>query len=84
MPKRGRLIASVWTRQSPAYSVVKSNYVIVDALAGMQGLWEYPHDRVEMGLILAGLDPIAVDTVVILLIPPYQEDVRKATEKRFS
>ncbi|MCH8865199.1 MAG: DUF362 domain-containing protein, partial [Chloroflexi bacterium] len=44
-------------------SVVKSNYVIVDALAGMQGLWEYPHDRVEMGLILAGLDPVAVDTV---------------------
>lgn len=49
-------------------SVVKSNYVIVDALAGMQGLWEYPHDRVEMGLILAGLDPIAVDTVGICLM----------------
>jgi uncharacterized protein (DUF362 family) len=44
-------------------SVVKSNYVFVDALAAMQGLWEYPHDRVEMGLILAGADPVAVDTV---------------------
>ena len=44
-------------------SVVKPGYVVVDALAGMQGLWEYPQDRVEMGLILAGRDPCAVDTV---------------------
>jgi len=44
-------------------SVVKPGYVVVDALAGMQGLWEYPQDRVEMGLILAGKEPCAVDTV---------------------
>ncbi|MEE9366143.1 MAG: DUF362 domain-containing protein [Dehalococcoidales bacterium] len=44
-------------------SVVKPGYVVVDALAGMQGLWEYPQDRVEMGLILAGREPCAVDTV---------------------
>ena len=44
-------------------SVVKPSYVVVDALAGMQGLWEYPHDRFELGLIMAGADPIAVDTV---------------------
>jgi len=44
-------------------SAVRPGYVAVDALAGMQGLWEYPQDRFELGLILAGQDPIAVDTV---------------------
>ena len=44
-------------------SVVKPSYVVVDALAGMQGLWEYPQDRFELGLIMAGADPVAVDTV---------------------
>ena len=44
-------------------SVAKPDYVVVDALAGMQGLWEYPQDRVELGLILAGKEPCAVDTV---------------------
>jgi uncharacterized protein (DUF362 family) len=44
-------------------SLVKPDYVVIDALAGMQGLWEYPQDRIELGLILAGADPIAVDTV---------------------
>lgn len=44
-------------------SVVKPNHVVVDALAGMQGLWEYPQDRFDLGLIIAGADPIAVDTV---------------------
>ncbi|HEY83249.1 MAG TPA: DUF362 domain-containing protein [Dehalococcoidia bacterium] len=44
-------------------SVVRPSYVVVDALAGMQGLWEYPQDRFELGLIIAGADPVAVDTV---------------------
>ena len=44
-------------------SVVKPSYVVVDALAGMQGLWAYPQDRVDLGLILAGQEPCAVDTV---------------------
>ncbi|MFC1860168.1 DUF362 domain-containing protein [Chloroflexota bacterium] len=44
-------------------SVVKVDFVIVDALTGMQGLWEYPKDSVELGLILAGADRVAVDTV---------------------
>ena len=44
-------------------SVVKPSYVVVDGLAGMQGLWEYPQDRIELGLILAGREPCAVDTV---------------------
>ncbi|TET46307.1 DUF362 domain-containing protein [candidate division TA06 bacterium] len=44
-------------------SVVKVDFVIVDALTGMQGLWEYPKDSVELDLILAGADRVAVDTV---------------------
>ena len=43
-------------------SVVKPDYVVLDALAGMQGSWEYPEDRFELGLIMAGADVVAVDT----------------------
>nr|MBC8476911.1 DUF362 domain-containing protein [Dehalococcoidia bacterium] len=44
-------------------SVAKPSYVVVDGLVGMQGLWAYPQDKVEPGLILAGREPYAVDTV---------------------
>ena len=44
-------------------SVLKVGFVVVDALTGMQGLGEYPKDRLELGLILAGADRVAVDTV---------------------
>jgi len=44
-------------------SVARPSYVVVDALAAMQGLWTYPQDRIEPGLILAGREPCAVDTV---------------------
>lgn len=44
-------------------SVVKPHFVIVDGLMGMEGLWEYPDDCVPMGLVGAGRDPVAVDSV---------------------
>lgn len=44
-------------------SVVKPSYVVLDALVGMQGLWQYPRDSVEVGLIMAGREPCAIDTV---------------------
>ncbi len=44
-------------------SVAKPSYVVVDGLVGMQGLWAYLQDKVEPGLILAGREPYAVDTV---------------------
>lgn len=49
-------------------SVVKPSYVVVDGLAGMQGRWEYPEDRFELGLIIAGRDPVAVDTACTYLM----------------
>jgi len=49
-------------------SVVKPSYVVVDGLAGMQGRWEYPEDRFEPGLIIAGRDPVAVDTACTCLM----------------
>ena len=42
-------------------SVIRPHFVVVDALMGMEGLWEYPDDCVPMGLIGAGRDPVAVD-----------------------
>ncbi len=44
-------------------SVIKPDYAVLDALVGMQGSWEYPEDRFELGLIMAGADVVAVDTV---------------------
>ncbi|MBA7625603.1 hypothetical protein ES703_33034 [subsurface metagenome] len=43
-------------------SVVRPSFVVVDGLAGMQGLWDYPQDRFELGLVMAGRDPVVVDT----------------------
>ena len=44
-------------------SIVKPNFAVVDGLVGMEGLWEYPDDCVPMGLVGAGRDPVAVDSV---------------------
>ena len=43
-------------------SVVRPSFVVVDGLVGMQGLWDYPQDRFELGLVMAGRDPVVVDT----------------------
>ncbi len=43
--------------------IVKPHFTIVDAMRVMQGMWSYPEDTVEMGLILAGSDPVALDSV---------------------
>lgn len=50
------------------YSAVRPDFCFVDALTGLQGLWNYPEDSVPLGLILAGADPLAVDTVGIRLM----------------
>jgi uncharacterized protein (DUF362 family) len=44
-------------------SIVKPHFVVVDGLVGMEGIWEYPDDCVPMGLVGAGRDPVAVDSV---------------------
>jgi len=45
------------------YSLVRPGYAVVDATTAMQGLWQYPQDCVELGLIVAGRDPLSVDIV---------------------
>ncbi len=44
-------------------TVVPPHYNIMDATVGMEGLWQYPQDTREMGLIVAGSDPLYVDVV---------------------
>lgn len=44
-------------------SVVQPTYAVIDATVGMEGLWQYPQDRREVGLVIAGSDPLAVDLV---------------------
>jgi len=44
-------------------SIVKPHFAVVDGLVGMEGLWEFPDDCVSMGLVGAGRDPVAVDSV---------------------
>ncbi len=43
--------------------VVSPDFTVVDATSCMEGTWEYPRDRVGLGLVVAGADPVAVDTV---------------------
>jgi uncharacterized protein (DUF362 family) len=44
-------------------SVVRPHYAVIDATVGMQGLWQYPDDTREMGLIVAGSDALYADIV---------------------
>jgi len=44
-------------------SVVRPHYAIIDATVGMQGLWQYPDDTREMGLVVAGSDALYADVV---------------------
>jgi len=43
--------------------IVKPHFAVVDGLVGMEGLWEYPEDCLPIGLVGAGRDPVAVDSV---------------------
>lgn len=49
-------------------TVVRPTYAIVDATVGMEGLWQYPQDTKEMGLIVAGSDALYVDIVTAALM----------------
>lgn len=44
-------------------SVMKPHFVLLDAIVGMEGLWEYPEDCVPLNVVLAGADALAVDSV---------------------
>ena len=50
------------------FSVVQPDFCFIDALTGLQGLWTYPEDSVSLGMILAGANPLAVDTAGIRLM----------------
>jgi uncharacterized protein (DUF362 family) len=44
-------------------SVVRPSYAVIDATVGMEGLWQYPQDMREVGLVIAGRDALAADIV---------------------
>jgi uncharacterized protein (DUF362 family) len=45
------------------HRVMRPQYTIVDAIAGVQGTHTRPEDRVPLGVLLAGGDVVAVDAV---------------------
>ena len=49
-------------------SVVGPHYVVLDATTGMQGLWSYPDDCVDVGLIGAGRHALSVDLAAATLM----------------
>jgi uncharacterized protein (DUF362 family) len=49
-------------------SVVRPHFAVVDGLVGMEGLWEFPDDCVSLGVVGAGRDPVAVDSVFAQLM----------------
>jgi uncharacterized protein (DUF362 family) len=55
-------------------SVVRPNYAVIDATVGMEGLWQYPQDRKELGLVIAGRDPLSADIVgaTLMGVDPHQ------------
>ncbi len=44
-------------------TVVGPHFAVIDATAGMQGLWQYPDDTVEMGIVIASRDSLSADVV---------------------
>jgi len=44
-------------------TVVRPRYAIIDATVAAEGMGQYPDDAKEMGLIVAGSDPLYVDVV---------------------
>jgi len=49
-------------------TIVKPDLAVVDGIIGMEGLGPADGEPVEMGLIIAGKDPVAVDTVTALVM----------------
>ncbi|MFW6102737.1 MAG: DUF362 domain-containing protein, partial [Chloroflexota bacterium] len=49
-------------------TVVRPTYAIVDATVGMEGLWQYPDDTKDVGLVIAGSDALYVDIVAAALM----------------
>ncbi len=49
-------------------TVVKADFSVVDGITGMEGFGPVLGDIVDMGLIIAGRDPVAVDAVTSVVI----------------
>jgi len=45
------------------YSVLRPSYAVLDATVGLEGMWHYPEDSRELGLVIAGRDALAVDII---------------------
>jgi len=56
-------------------SIVKPHFAVVDGLMGMEGLWEYPDDCIPLGLVGAGRDPVAVDSVFAQIMGLWPMDI---------
>lgn len=56
-------------------SVVKPHLAVVDGLMGMEGLWEYPDDCIPMGIVGAGKDALAVDSVFARIMGASPEEI---------
>ena len=56
-------------------TVVKPHYAIIDATVGSEGMGQYPQDAREMGLIVAGSEPLYVDVVGAALMGVTPDEV---------
>ncbi|MEW6624666.1 MAG: DUF362 domain-containing protein [Bacillota bacterium] len=66
-------------------SLVRTSLSVVDGIVGMEGNWEYPRDCVPLGLLIAGKDPVAVDTVCSKIMgfdPQKIRHINRAAEKQ--
>jgi len=64
-------------------TLIKPDFAVVDGIIGMEGLGPGDGDPVEMDLIIAGKDPVAVDTITALVMgfQPEEEGCIAASAK---
>ena len=76
-------VFSVFQGVADLCTIVKPALAVVDGIIGMEGIGPADGEPVEMGLIIAGKDPVAVDTVTALVMgfAPEEEGCIAASAK---
>ncbi len=66
-------------------SILKSDLVIIDAIRGMEGLWDQEHDEVQMNLLLGAKNSLTADSLGAVLMgidPDKVRHISLAKERR--
>ena len=68
-------------------NAVNSDFILIDGIKGIEGVWEYPNDTVDLGVIIGSLNPITADRIGTMLMgidPDKINTIRLAEQKGIS